>query len=45
MFAILLLRYDISLVPGTKPKELYIATMSIPDTTMEVLFKARAQKE
>jgi len=45
MFAILLLRYDISLVPGTKPKEIYVATMSLPDTTMEVLFKARPQKD
>lgn len=44
MFAVLLLNYDVSLEPGTKPKELYIATMSIPDTTMKVLFKARFHK-
>lgn len=44
MFAILLLNYDISLTPGAKPKELYIATMPIPDTTMKVQFKSRPHK-
>jgi hypothetical protein len=41
MFAVLLINYDLALEPGSKPKELYVATMSIPDTTMKVLFRAR----
>lgn len=41
MFATLLLKYDFKLAPGTKPKEIYVATMALPDTTLEVLFKAR----
>ena len=41
MFAILLLRYDIRLKPDTKPQPFFIGTMSLPDTKLEVLFKAR----
>ncbi|XP_014550037.1 hypothetical protein COCVIDRAFT_116738 [Bipolaris victoriae FI3] len=42
MFASLILRYDVELVAGTKPKETYIATMAIPDTALNVMFKSRA---
>ncbi|OAL42907.1 cytochrome P450 [Pyrenochaeta sp. DS3sAY3a] len=42
MFAIMILQYDIELAPGTRPKETYIATMAIPDTGLNVLFKSRA---
>ena len=38
----LLLRYDFKLAEGDAPTELYIATMAIPDTKLNVLFKARA---
>lgn len=41
MFAALLLRYDFEFAPGIKPKEIYVATMALPDTTVKVLFKAR----
>lgn len=41
MFATMLLRYDWKLAPGTSPKTMYIATMAVPDTKLEVLFKAR----
>ncbi|KAI0476569.1 cytochrome P450 [Xylariaceae sp. FL0804] len=41
MFALLLLRYDWKLAPGTKPEPFYIATMCIPDTQLRVLFKSR----
>ncbi|KAH8901728.1 cytochrome P450 [Thozetella sp. PMI_491] len=41
LFSLLLLRYDMKLVPGTKPQPFYIATMPIPDTQLQVLFKAR----
>ncbi|PLN81947.1 cytochrome P450 [Aspergillus taichungensis] len=41
MFAILLLRYDIRLKPDTKPQPFWIGTMSLPDTKLEVIFKAR----
>ncbi|KAI0024061.1 cytochrome P450 [Xylariomycetidae sp. FL0641] len=41
MFALLLLKYDFKLVPGTKPQPFFIATMCIPDTKLKVLFKAR----
>ncbi|USP79331.1 cytochrome P450 [Curvularia clavata] len=43
MFAILVLHYDIELAPGTKPKETYIATMAIPDTGLNVLFRSRVK--
>jgi hypothetical protein len=42
LFATLLLGYDFKLAPGTKPKELRIGTMAIPDTSLQVLFKAVA---
>jgi hypothetical protein len=41
MLAILLLKYDFRLVPGTKPEPFYIATMFIPDTKLKVHFRAR----
>ncbi|KPI43088.1 Ent-kaurene oxidase [Cyphellophora attinorum] len=40
LFATLLLRYDFKLKSGAKPQEIRIGTMAIPDTTLEVLFKA-----
>jgi hypothetical protein len=42
MFSLLLLRYDMKLAPGTKPKCFHIATMAVPDTKLPVLFRARA---
>lgn len=44
MFAVLLLNYDVCLAPGTKYREFYIATMCMPDTTVEILFKVRSNK-
>ncbi|OJJ01767.1 hypothetical protein ASPVEDRAFT_150556 [Aspergillus versicolor CBS 583.65] len=41
MFALLLLRYNIQLVPGTAPQPFFIGTMPIPDTKLEVLFTTR----
>ncbi|KFA52536.1 hypothetical protein S40293_09957 [Stachybotrys chartarum IBT 40293] len=43
MLALLLLKYDFQLVPGTKPEPFYIATMFIPDTKLKVHFRARKQ--
>lgn len=40
LFATLLLKYDFKLAPGARPKETRIGTMAIPDTKLEVLFKA-----
>ncbi|GKT88318.1 hypothetical protein Ct61P_06168 [Colletotrichum tofieldiae] len=45
MFSLLLLRYDIKLAPGDEPSPWFIATMSIPDTALKVLFKARSVKD
>jgi hypothetical protein len=41
MFAELISRYDMKLEPGTAPKEIYIATMVIPETKLPILFKRR----
>lgn len=35
----LIMRYDIKLVPGTKPKPFFIGTLCLPDTKLEVLLK------
>lgn len=40
IFAILLLKYDLKLALGASPQPWFIGTMAIPDTTLEVLFKA-----
>lgn len=45
LFAILLQKYVFKLAPGTKPKELRIGTMAIPDTSLQVLFKAVAHSD
>jgi hypothetical protein len=41
IFAVLLLGYDLKLVPGTKPKIIYFGTSRIPDTQYSILIKAR----
>lgn len=41
MFAELISRYDMELEPGTAPKEMYIATMVIPETKLPILFRRR----
>lgn len=41
MFAELISRYDMKLEPDTAPKEIYIATMVIPETKLPILFKKR----
>lgn len=41
IFAKLIQRYDMSLRPGEAPKEMLIATMAIPETKLQILFKVR----
>jgi cytochrome P450 len=35
----LIMRYDIKLVPGTKPESIFIGTLCLPDTKLKVLLK------
>jgi hypothetical protein len=41
IFAVLLLGYDLKLLPGTEPKNIYFGTSRVPDTKFPVLLKAR----
>ncbi|KAH7020713.1 cytochrome P450 [Microdochium trichocladiopsis] len=41
ILSMLLLRYDFKFADGVKAKPLYIATMSLPDTMVNVLFRRR----
>lgn len=41
IFSLLLLRYDFKFADGVKAKPFYIATMSLPDTMVKVLFRQR----
>lgn len=41
MLAILISRYEIKAVPGTAPKQTFVATMVIPDTQLKTLVKRR----
>ena len=41
ILAVLILGYDLKLVPGSDLKLTYIGTSRIPDTQFPVLFKAR----
>jgi hypothetical protein len=43
LLSLLLLRYDFELRDGEKPAPFYLATMAIPDTKLEVLFKKRGE--
>jgi hypothetical protein len=39
IFANLILRYDMKLMPGTTPLRLYIGTAKIPETKLKILMK------
>ena len=41
MMAELIQRYDMKMRPGAEPKEMLIATMAVPETKLDILFKAR----
>jgi cytochrome P450 len=41
MLAIFISRYEIKAVPGTAPKQTFLATMAIPDTQLKTLVKRR----
>jgi hypothetical protein len=41
--ATLLMRYDMKIVPGTKPKNFLFGTAKVPDTSFSILVKAREQ--
>ncbi|KAF2180150.1 cytochrome P450, partial [Zopfia rhizophila CBS 207.26] len=40
IFANLLLRYDLKLIPGTAPARMFIGTMAIPETKLKVLMRS-----
>lgn len=39
LFAAMLLRYDFKLAPGASPKQIYIGTMALPDTKLNVFVR------
>lgn len=41
MLAILISRYEIMSIPGTAPKQTFVATTAIPDTKLKTLVKRR----
>jgi hypothetical protein len=41
IIATLLVRYDMKIIPGSKPKNFLFATAKVPDATYPILLKAR----
>jgi len=40
ILAKLILRYDMELIPGTKPMRMYIGTTKIPETKLKIRMRA-----
>ena len=40
ILANMIMRYDMKLVPGTKPMRLYIGSTKIPETKLKILMRA-----
>jgi len=37
----LLMRYDVKLIPGTKPKRMQVGVVSLPEAKLRILVRAR----